>query len=294
MTDRDTVRAGTQSNLEGSDRILPLTRWVALVVIPFLLAACVILCFFPDRTAEFFAWPINPPMTAWFMGTGYLGGAFFFARVATQSRWHRVAVGFPVVTVFTIAMLGATLLHLDRFNLGTLPFYTWLVLYIVTPVLVPAVWLLNRRTDPGTLEPGDIRVPPLARIVMGAAGVVQLVFAIAGFIRPEFAIAVWPWTLSPLIARVLCGWLAFLGAGGLLMAREPRWSAWRIALRSIGLWQLLVLIGIAIHAADFTAPLVNWYTVLVAVGTVAIGAAYLWMELRHRGETGSQAVQPSS
>ncbi len=63
------------------DRVYPLTRWVAGAVIPFLLLAFVILYFLPGSSGRFFAWDINPAMTAMFMGAGYLGGAYFFAHV---------------------------------------------------------------------------------------------------------------------------------------------------------------------------------------------------------------------
>jgi hypothetical protein len=83
------------------NRVLPQTRWVAALVIPFLVLAFVILFFVPNQTGQRFAWEIKPPMTAAFMGTGYLGGAYFFARVAAAFHlndftrplnWYLVAV----------------------------------------------------------------------------------------------------------------------------------------------------------------------------------------------------------
>lgn len=268
-----------------SDRIFPATRWVAIGVIPFLLAAFVVLYFLPGRTGQLFAWEINPSMTALFIGAGYLGGAYFFARVATEDRWHRVAVGFPAVTVFTVAMLLATLVHLDRFNQGQLPFYVWFALYILTPVIIPAIWLRNRHTDPQIPEPDDATVPGVMRGLTALISVVMLVFAVLGLALPDVLASIWPWTLSALTGRVLGGWFAFLGVGGLLMAREPRWSAWRIGLQSIGLWQALILLGAALNPADFSQGPVNWYTIVVAVGLIAMIAGYVWVESRRRAPT---------
>lgn len=39
-----------------SDRIRPLTRWVAIVVVPFLWLAFLILTFIPDATGELLNW----------------------------------------------------------------------------------------------------------------------------------------------------------------------------------------------------------------------------------------------
>ncbi len=134
----------------GSDnRVLLQTRWVAALVIPFLVLAFAILVFIPNQTGQRFAWEIKPPMTAAFMGTGYLGGAYFFARVVTARRWHRVATGFLAVTAFTWCTLLATLLHWDRFDFRHLGGLLWLALYLVTPFLVPWIWWRNLKGSKG-------------------------------------------------------------------------------------------------------------------------------------------------
>src|SRR5690349_19472652 len=94
------------------DRIFPITRWVAIFIVPFLGVAAVLLYFFPTRTGELFAWPIKPPVSAYVLASAYLGGIWFFVRVATVQGWHRVKHGFPAVVVFAGALLIATLLHL--------------------------------------------------------------------------------------------------------------------------------------------------------------------------------------
>ena len=102
-------------------------------------------------------------MTALFIGSGYLGGAYMFVFAIFGKRWHRIKAAFPPVTTFTIAMLLATFLHWDRFDINHFPFQLWLVLYIITPIIVPYLWLKNRVTDPGTPEPDDLTVPALAK-----------------------------------------------------------------------------------------------------------------------------------
>ena len=48
----------------GENRVLISTRLLALVIIPFLLGAFIILYVFPGETARLFAWPIKPTMTS--------------------------------------------------------------------------------------------------------------------------------------------------------------------------------------------------------------------------------------
>ena len=98
------------------DRILIFTRVISIIVIPFLLLAFIILYIFPDQTDQRWAWEIQPPMTALFVGSGYLGGAYFFLNVISSHRWHRVAIGFPAIAVFTLSMLLLTLLHWELFD----------------------------------------------------------------------------------------------------------------------------------------------------------------------------------
>lgn len=270
------------------DQIFTLTRIVAALVVPILVLAFIILYLLPDQSGKYFAWDIQPNMTAVFMGAGYLGGAWVFANAIFERRWHRVAAGFLPVTTFTVAMLVATVLHWERFSLGHFPFVLWLVLYIVTPFLVPWLWLRNRVTDPGTPEPGDPAVPGLARWSLRLLGMLLLLYGLVGFVAPDFAIQVWPWKLTLLTARVLGGWFALLGVGGLVIGGEKRWSAWRVGLQSIGLWHALVLAGAFFHAADFTGGLLNWYLVSVALVLVGMVVLYIQMEGSRRARAESQ------
>jgi hypothetical protein len=76
-------------------------------------------------------------------------------------------------------------------------------------------------------------------------GAVELVVGLIMVLWPDLLIPLWPWTLTPLTARILAGWFALSGVGGLVVALEPRWSASRIALEGTILWSALILIGIA-------------------------------------------------
>ena len=264
------------------DRILLQTRLVLVVVIPFLLLAFLILYVFPDQSGERFAWEIKPHMTAMFIGSGYLGGAYMFVFAIFGKHWHRVKAAFPPVTTFTIAMLIATILHWDRFDINHFPFQVWLVLYIITPFLVPYLWIKNRFADPGTPEPDDLTVPALAKWAFLASGVIGVGMALFMFIFPESVIAIWPWKLTPLTARVLGGWFGLLGVGGLYASQDSRWSAWRMPMQSITFWGILILIGAFMNPTDFTNGLWNPFTIATAVVIVVLLAFQVGMELQRK------------
>src|SRR6266700_7376359 len=146
------------SGLTHDDRILPETRWLAALIIPFLVVAFIILYFWPNDTDKLFAWTIKPTMTPMMLAAAYFGGIYFFTRAILAKQWHLVKVGFLPVTAFASLLGIATILHWDRFNHSHISFYTWAALYFTTPFLVFAVWLRNRTTDPGTAESRDTSV----------------------------------------------------------------------------------------------------------------------------------------
>jgi hypothetical protein len=228
--------AGNRENIRKTsarnDLILPETRWVSAIIVPFLVVAFAILYLFPDHTKELFAWTIQPRMTSMMLGASYLGGAYFFVRAATFTRWHWVKVGFLPVTTFATLMGIATIIHWDRFNHNHVSFFAWAILYFTTPFLVLAVWLRNRRTDTHMPDANDFLVPLPIRLSLGILGVIILLISIFLFLQPALVMSVWPWQLTPLTARVMGALFALTGAGELSIALDKRWSAARIALQS--------------------------------------------------------------
>jgi hypothetical protein len=263
-------------------RVLPLTRWVARFIIPFLGAAFLVLFGLPDRTTELFAWTIRPAMTPIVMGAGYGAGVYFFYRVSIADRWHTVAPVFLGITAFTWAMAIATVLHWGNFNHGHYTFWLWVFLYAVTPVLVPAVWVVNRRAGRGDVGGDAPRLPSPVRALGGAFGVVAALGAVALFAVPAPMVEAWPWAVSPLTARVLSGWFALLGVVNAAGVLDSRWSSARILVQSQILGFTLVLIG-ALRVRDDFDP-ANVLTWVVVGGMVlylcALLLLYLSMEAR--------------
>lgn len=288
------VSSGTRGDAEGidalrpdespgpgpvrDDRVLPVTRWVARFIVPVLAAAFVVLYGFPGRTTELFAWTIRPDMTPILMGAGYGAGVYFFYRVATADEWHRVAPIFPGIAAFTWFMAVATVLHSGSFNHAHHTFPLWVFLYAVTPVLVPAVWWVNRRTDPGEASADGVRLPRVVRVLGGGLGLLVTLSAVALFLVPGMLIDAWPWAVSPLTARILAGWFALFGVVNAVVALDPRWSAARLSVRSQVIGFALVLVGVARARSDFDPS--NPLTWAVVGGMALYLAAVLLLYVR--------------
>lgn len=270
------------TDLDRDDRILPATRWVARIIVPILALAFVILYGLPHRTADYFAWTINPTMTPMMMGAGYLAGAYFFFRVATAKRWHHVALGLPAVAAFVWFMAIGTILHFDRFNHSHPAFTAWLILYAVTPFLIPILWWFNRKTDPGVSDtPNKVLSAPV-RTLMAVIGVINLGNAFLMLLWPTAYIPIWPWQLTPLTTRVVAGWFALPGVVALGVAADSRWSAARITLQSQIFGILLILVGVARAWSVFdTTKVATWFFVGGLTALLLIVAGLYWyMERR--------------
>jgi hypothetical protein len=268
--------------MQTDDRIHPITRILAVIVVPFLWLAFLILFFTPDLSGERFAWAIKPHMTAMYLGAGYLGGSWLFINAIFGKRWHRIAGGFLPITAFTWLMMIATFLHWDKFAHGRLGFTLWLILYILTPFLIPILWNYNRKTDPREPEANDILIPPAMLLMLKLISAGSLLYVLVGFIKPEFVINTWPWTLSTLTARVMCGWIALLGVGAYTMSTEQRWSGWKTPLESIAIWHILVFVAAVMNPTDFKAGLINWYTITIGLMMLSIAIFYAAMEIKRR------------
>lgn len=266
------------------DRVLPETRWLSAIIVPFLVVAFGILYLLPDHTQELFAWTIRPRMTPMMLAAAYIGGAYFFVCAATFARWHWVKVGFLPVTTFAAFMGIATLLHWNSFNHSHISFFAWAILYFTTPFLVLGAWLRNRHTDPGTPDANDLIVPQTVRLVIGIIGLITLLISIFLFLQPDLMIRVWPWKLTPLTARVVGGLFALTGVGEFCIALDARWSAVRIALQSQMIGVTAIVVAIFFSWSNFDqANIFTWgFVGGMLFLLIASPILYLWMEGRRR------------
>lgn len=274
-------------NTRGSvrdDRILPATRWLAAVIIPFLIVAFIILFVWPQDTDTLFAWTIKPIMTPMMLAAAYLGGIYFFTRALLAQQWHLVKLGFLPVTAFASLLGIATILHWDRFHHTHIAFYTWTTLYFTTPLLVLAAWLRNRTTDHGTVEPSDLIIHPVIRLLIGLIGLVTLAVSVLLFLQPGLMLHQWPWMLTPLTARVVGAMFALPGVVGLGIALEQRWSAARIILESQACSIVLILLAAARAWSNFdqSKPITWLFIGGLSFLLVAIVGLYISIEMYRR------------
>lgn len=259
--------ASPQTDRVPDDRVLPLTRLVAIVVPPFLLVAFGILYVAHPLAGGLFAWVIKPELTAMLLGSAYVGGVVFFCSSLALRSFHRFALGLPAVATFASLLLLTTALHFSAFLLDRPAGLVWTAIYIVAPPLVIAAYLLNRRTDPGPAQDAALVPLPVVRALLGGGGL-AIVLAIALYAVPSAFVSVWPWKLTELSGRVLAPMLCLPGVVALGIARDRRRSAIRQPMVAQAAALVAMLGAFAIRSADMTGP-----TVSVAIAWVLIAGS---------------------
>ena len=267
-----------------------LNRAVAVIVALAAAAAFIVLFLLPDQTHSLFSWAISPWMTAREMGAGYLAGVYLSARVALGADWPSVRAPVLALTVFSIVTLAATLLHLDRFHHGTLPFYVWTGLYAFLAIALPLLYLANERA-PRILP--FVSAWPVSRLVQKVAAVVgvgALVLAAALFLLPDQMAAIWPWQITPLTARALSAWYFAAGTIGLALSTIVEWRNWRRALESGSIVLVTLLVGVVLSWPDFDpARPLTWAYIGGTVASLA-GIVALYVTTERRLRRGSAAA----
>lgn len=273
-----TVDQTARDGGRGSE-LTPGTRALLLLFSALTLLGFAVLYGPSGRTADLFAWTIQPPLTAAFLGGGYGAGCLLVVLSLRAGRWSMVRVPLLTVLVFTAVTLAATLLHLDRFHLdgdvsiATGAAWFWLGVYIVVPPLMLVAWLAQERRTPGA---SPERMPVPVAVALGAEGAVMTVLGVVLFASPGTATTLWPWTLTPLTSRAVAAWLIAFGLATLYAGAREGLVTGRVQALAYTLFGALQLLALARFAGT-----VEWSGVVgpvylaFLVAVVATGAAGL-------------------
>jgi len=267
--------------------ILPGMRRLLIIFSVLTLLAFAALFVGAGHTDRYFAWTINPPATAAFLGAAYAGGCALVFLSLRRGTWSTLRVPFVTILVFTLVTLAATVVHLDKFHfaksgIALFAAWFWLAVYVVVPLAMIVVLISQiRRSLP---EPGP-RLPiprPLVAALLTQSGIL-LAVGVALFVAPATQAVLWPWMLTPLTARTVAAWLVAFGLGGLLAVREGDLARLDVPATAYALLaglEIVVLIRYA-EVVRWTAP-ATWVYLALFVLIMVCGAYALRRIYRHR------------
>lgn len=259
--------------------LVPSMRRLLLAAAFLVFLAGLVLFVFPLRTADWFAWTVEPPMTAVFLGAAYWSSAVLEVAGARSAGWDRAKLAVWPVFVFTTLTLGVTLLHLERFHLSPdHPFlarfatWTWLTVYAAVPVAMLVISRIQTRSPQpaaATVAKDREPLPRGLRLLLAGIAAVLLLAGAALLVLPAQAATLWPWPLTPLTARAVGAWLVGLGWA----AAHARSSGDARTVRPLGLsalaFALLQTVALLRHGDGLEwvgAPAIGFVTVLLAIG----------------------------
>jgi hypothetical protein len=184
---------------------------VEIVLLANAVPAFVVLGLFPGKTADLFVWTVKPEASAQLLAAMYGNAAILAALALARRSWPDVRVAFVVFTFFSLAATIATFFFLDPFLAHPRYFFVyWLANYLFLCVVTPFVFIREELSSGGRLRIDQ----PLTAAARAAGAVATIGCAASGLamlIGPDFIADRWPWTLTPLVARIIGVWLTALG-----------------------------------------------------------------------------------
>jgi hypothetical protein len=242
MNDMSTAEVSYVRRLTGGMRTLLLVFCFTVSVAGFSLFVLT------EHTDQFFAWTINPPLTAAFLGACYWGSFPLVLVSSRQDTWAQARTAVLPVLVFSVLTLVATLMHIDRFHLDSGSGWSWLVVYVVVPPAM-VVLLVRQLRVRGADPPRRAPLPAWMRLVIGIQAVIMLVLGVALFLGPQTTAALWPWMLTPLTGRVVGAWLVGLSLIAVYTFLENDFGRSYAALITYAVLDALQLLALARYAS---------------------------------------------
>jgi hypothetical protein len=234
---------------------------------------------FTGHTGHFFAFTIANPLSAAFLGAGYLAAVAIEALGGRQPLWANARIAVPAVLVFTLLTLAVTVTHLGQFHLGArfaigtqAVTAAWIAIYVLVPALM-LILLLRQVRTPGADPPRAAGLPAWLYAVLAVQAAVLVGLGIALFAAPVAAAPLWPWTLTPMMAQAIGAWLIGLGvaAGQMLAERDAR----RVRPAAAGSVLLAVFLSIALarYPHQFHWGTASGLTYLIILATMLLTGA---------------------
>jgi len=225
------------------------------------------------------------PLNARFVGSLYLGGGIVIVCAALVRRAVDTRIALYSLFVITALVLAMTLAYWPAFTVDGVP-TLWMVTYVVDPIVVPVAIVVLGVVGPAA--PGRHRLTALflaQAVVLGGAGIALL-------LARDGVMTAWPWTLTPLLARVYAAFFLAFAVGALLAAYERRPAAVRpFLIGSLALLALSLTTSL-LHLGRFHHGPARWLWFAVHVLGLALFSFGLATSARARDRTGLAAAGP--
>lgn len=178
-----------------------------------------------EHTDKYFAWTVDPYLTAACLGGAYWASMLLEIGAARANSWAEARVAVPGVLLFTSLTNIPIFQNLPAYNLDNPAAWVWVAVYLFVPFLL-AGGLWHQLRQPGGDPPAG---PPPALWIRGMLGLHAAAFLVMGFgllLLPGVFGSLWPWDLNP--GDSMYGGLTepYFGCWGLGLGTVAAHAAW--------------------------------------------------------------------
>jgi hypothetical protein len=261
-----------QKTENNTSPISPLLRGLSLVEVFVLLGAGIGLFLMPAFTRDIWMWKLLP-FNSRFLGAIYWSAMVSIAFMVWAGRWSPTRAVLRAIFVFTLVVLGVSLLYSDQFNYDRATVWGWFGLYIILPLSAGYHLWLYRNLPNNHLTP----TAPAWRFVLGVGALFMLVYGLGLLFVPNTFSKAFPWALAEFDARLYSA--TFL-AGAVWFYTVQKASTpleFMTVGMTEGIFGLLAIIGLLItdadvHRLDWSAPK-TWIWLVFFGFVTLLGAA---------------------
>lgn len=245
------------------------------------------LYFFPGRADTDYAWPIRPPVSAAFLGAGYIAGLVVaLGGVLLARSWRSIRLVFPGVIALAVVLILATLIHRDRFDWDYPLTWGWTVVYATIPPGFGGFWWLQERRQPELRAEPGVELMRAFALVLGAG---LTLLALVMFFLPDAMVDRWPWAISPLLSRAFAAWYALFGVILLDIALTARQARELVIPSAAILASALLLLLLPLRfSGEMDSGQAAYWLILALHLLLAAGAAWMlassYRQMRQGGE----------
>ena len=222
------------------------------------------------RPAHVVGFPLSTtPLNTRFVACFYLAGAAGLLASAAARRAIDTRIYLAGFTAVTGLLLVATIWYWSTYTDGGIP-YPWVGSYVIEPVVgVVAIRALDLTR---AARPGRHRLSPVYAAQAAGFAAIGVILAVA----PATAVRLWPWVLTPVLARTYAAIFLAFALGAALAAGEQRPQAVRpFALSSLVLVASTAVVSLVHHAKFDGGPSTAVWGAALAAGLAGLGAAVL-------------------
>jgi hypothetical protein len=241
-----------------------------------------------EDTDTYFAWTINPELSATFLGAGYWAGVILLLWSVRERYWARARVVIPVAFTLGSTLLLATFIHIGKFHTDDVIGWAWIISYsLLVPTLGYAVY--RQLQMPGGDPPIAAPITGWFRTAISLQSAVMFVFGLILFVLPGVGQDIWPWKLSDLTSQAIGGVMLAHAISIPALLRENDWSRIVGPMLSYTSLAILHLIAIARYSdvLDFNT-FGDWAYLGFVISILAVALYGLRMAWAARSEAESR------